>query len=35
MKDVKAIGADGVAVEMFEALGLCGCEVVARLDNEI
>ena len=31
----KAIGEDGVAVEMIEALGEWGCEVVAQLANKI
>ena len=35
MKDGKAIGEDGVAVEMIEALGGGGCEVMAQQANKI
>ena len=35
MRDGKAIGEDGVAVEMFEALGSWGLEVVTHLANKI
>ena len=34
MKNGKAIGEDGVAVEMIGALGEWGCEVVAQLANK-
>ena len=35
MKQGKAIGEDGVAVEMVEALGAWGCDVVVQLANKI
>ena len=35
MKQGKAMGEDGVAVEMVEALGAWGCDVVVQLANKI